>query len=129
MILYRKIEIALESHGIVLTLTSRTAEKYRRNTYSHKWITVIKSWASKICRRRPLKNLTWCGLLQFFEGCLLQILLGPISRPHRFKFFKGCFSQMLLGPFSDTLIQILSYPFPQLSTRYLEIFGGYPRWK
>ena len=36
---------------------------------------------------------------------------------------------MLLGPFLDTLIQILSYPFPQLSTQYLEIFGGYPRWK
>ena len=38
---------------------------------------VFKNGTSKICRRQPLKNLKWYGLLQLYKVCLPQILLGP----------------------------------------------------
>ena len=44
----------------------------------------IQEWPSQICERQSLKNLKGYGLLkqtipiQIFEGCLQQILLGPL---------------------------------------------------
>ena len=53
---------------------------------SNKWNKVFKNGPSKICGRQPLKNLSGYGCLskqypfKFFKGCLLQILLGPLSQ-------------------------------------------------
>ena len=50
----------------------------------NKWKKVFKNGPSKICGRQPLKDLKWYEVksfkqtipLQFFKGCLPQILLG-----------------------------------------------------
>ena len=53
---------------------------------SNKWNKVFKNGPSKICGRQPLKNLNGYGCLskqypfKFLKGCLLQILLGPLSQ-------------------------------------------------
>ena len=50
-------------------------------TFQVVWEKVLKNGPSKICGRQPLKDLKGHGLLKqtiSLQGCLPQILLGPI---------------------------------------------------
>ena len=73
----------LEKNSLTISLKKRALL-----IKTNKWDKVFKNETSKICGRRPLKNLKGYGLLK-------QTL--------PFKFFKRCFSQILLGPFLNTL--------------------------
>ena len=67
---------------------------WQTRLWKNKWVKIFTNRQSKICGRKPLKNLKWYGL--FKQIILLQIL-------------KGCLAYILLSPFLNTLSQITTW--------------------
>ena len=69
-----------DTDQMILIMQSITQQK---GNVRNIWDKVFKNGPNKVCRRQSLKNLKGYGLLkqtislQFFKGCLQQVLLGP----------------------------------------------------
>ena len=80
------------------------------------WGKIFKNGPSKICGRRPLKNLKW------YMVCL--------NRQYHFSFFKDCLPQILLSSFLNTLSHMSSKIFCSvycLNVNYKNIFENLRR--